>query len=468
MRRRLLIALLTFAAVAVTGFAWPLLSSTAAERTQRLLIDRMAALDRFAVLAQQSITTGDPTTVRQEAKAYAALYHEDVLILEQRRPIVAAGEISAEQPGLGPLIAGALRNEPGQRLPQLRPWSRESVTLTRPIGTDTHISGVVALRISVSSAADDVTRLWALILAGAIVAALGFVALAMVFARWVLRPLAQLEGGVLAVTEGRQGTQVPGGGGPPELRALAVSFNRMSDAVVAASDKERQLVADASHQLRNPLAALRLRVDSLAPDVAPDAQAGYRSMAAEVERLESLLDGLLALASADQVAAHPEHDGTPWCWPDVVVLGRLDAWRLSAREADVELVDELPVAPEAMAPVASTDSELSQILDVLMDNAIRYAGSGATVSVSATLRQDSVELEVSDTGQGLSDEERARATQRFWRAARTGDSSGTGLGLAIADRLVTARGGSLRVLPNEPTGLTVRVALPRAQVGAQR
>ncbi|MDT7627475.1 MAG: hypothetical protein QOF99_8376, partial [Pseudonocardiales bacterium] len=85
MRRRLLIALLTFAAVAVTGFAWPLLSSTAAERTQRLLIDRTATLDRFAVLAQQGINTGDPTTLVAEATAYAELYREGVLLLDQRR-----------------------------------------------------------------------------------------------------------------------------------------------------------------------------------------------------------------------------------------------------------------------------------------------------------------------------------------------------------------------------------------------
>ncbi|MGH4008205.1 MAG: HAMP domain-containing protein [Pseudonocardiaceae bacterium] len=263
MRRRLLVVLLTFAAVAVTGFALPLLSSTAAERTQRLLIDRTAALDRFAVLAQQAVITGDPAALIEEANAYADLYQEEVLILDrQRREIVAAGNITPFDPRLKPLIDGALRNEPGQPLPQLRPWSAGDVVLTRPVGTGTRIAGVVALRISVTAAAADVARSWTLILGGALFAAVGFVLLALVVARWVLRPLAELERGVLAVAAGRQGAHVAPGGGPPELRALTASFNQMSDAVAAAADQERQLVADASHQLRNPMAALRLRVDA--------------------------------------------------------------------------------------------------------------------------------------------------------------------------------------------------------------
>jgi len=515
-RRRLLIALLSFAAVAVTGFAWPLLTSTAAERTQRLLIDRGSALDRFAVLAQQSFTAGGPTgatdggptgasgggptgaagggpngaggggptALADEATAYAELYGEGVLILDRRRrPIVAAGDIDPDDPGLRPLIDGALRNEPGQRLPQLRPWSAGHVVLTRPIGTDTQISGVVAVRVSVAAAAADVARGWTLILLGALAAAVGFVLLAMLLARWVLRPLARLERGLLAVTAGRQGTHVSGGGGPPELRALAASFNRMSDAVVAAADKERQLIADASHQLRNPMTALRLRVDSLAPEVAEQAQPGYRSLAAEVERLESLLDGLLALAAADEVAAHPESGDLAWCWPDVVVQGRLAAWRPSAREAGVRLVDnaDLANAPEpadaadqadtadpagqgVVGMAACSESELAQVLDVLLDNAIRYSGVGSTVRVHAESAANRVRLVVEDSGPGLPAADRARATQRFWRAAKDSNGGGTGLGLAIAERLVTARAGTLRLLPAQPAGLAVHVELPRHPV----
>lgn len=461
MRRRLLVVLLIFATVAVTGFAWPLFSSTAAQRSQRLLIDRTAALDRFAVLAQYAAATGDRASLAEEVTAYADLYGESVLILDrQRRVMVAAGQLTPDDPGLRPLIDGALRNEPGQPLSHLRPWSRGEVVLTRPVGTGPRIAGVVALRTSVAAAAADVTRSWLLILVGALVAAVSFVLLAWGLARWVLRPLAELERGVLAVAAGGPGAHVAATGGPPELRALTTSFNRMSDAVAAAAEQERQLVADASHQLRNPMAALRLRVDSLAPRVPAAAQAGYRSLAAEVERLESLLDGLLTLASADRAAAQPEPAGNVRCQLGAVVDARLDAWRPAASQAQVQLVNGLPAEPAA---VACADSELAQILDILLDNAIRYAGPGATVTVGDAIHPGAVRLIVADDGPGLSMQDRAQASRRFWRAAEHRDSTGTGLGLAIAERLLLSRKGALHVTASDSGGLAVHVVLPRAE-----
>ncbi|HKR51798.1 MAG TPA: HAMP domain-containing sensor histidine kinase [Pseudonocardiaceae bacterium] len=461
MRRRLLVVLLMFATVAVTGFAWPLLSSTAAERSQRLLLDRTGVLDRFAVLAQQAAATGDHSPLAEEATAYADLYGESVLILDrQRRLMVAAGGITPDDPGLRPLIDGALRNEPGQPLPHLRPWSDGEVVLARPVGTGSRIAGVAVLRTSLDAAAADVARSWALILGGALAAAVSFVLLALVLARWVLRPLAELERGVLAVAAGGPGAHVAAGGGPAELRALTTSFNQMSDAVAAAAEQERQLVADASHQLRNPMAALRLRVDSLAPRLPAAAQDGYRSLAAEVERLEALLDGLLTLASADRVAAEPDPADDARCRPGAVAGARLDAWRPAASQAEVRLVNGLPAEPAA---VACADSELAQILDILLDNAIRYAGPGATVTVGATIYPDTVRLIVADDGPGLSTQDRAQARQRFWRAARHRDSTGTGLGLAIAERLLLSRKGALYATASDSGGLAVHVVLPRAE-----
>lgn len=475
MRRRLIVVLLVFAAVAVAGFAWPLLVSAAAERTGRLLIDRTAALDRFAVLAQQAIAGGDPSTLREEAGAYSQLYGEGVLVIDQRRrPLVVAGDLRPDDAALKPLIDGALRNEPRQPMPGLRPWSVDDVVLTRPVGTGTRITGVVALRASVRAAAGDIARAWTLILIGALSAAAGFVALALLLARWVLRPLAGLEQGVLAMAAGHQGTHVPRLGGPPELRALTERFNHMSDALAAASAREHQLVADASHQLRNPMAALRLRLDSLARHIRPDAQSGYQSLATEVARLEALLDGLLALASADRAANYssdrgPDQDeggdenGEGWCWPNKVASARLEAWLPAAANAQVRLAQDLP---ERLSPIACPESELAQVLDVLLDNAIRYAGAGATAILCATQNDQTVALRVEDNGPGLTAAERRRATRRFWRATHhhngAGASTGSGLGLAIAERLLTTRHGTLHITANQPSGLIVEATLPRA------
>jgi signal transduction histidine kinase len=480
----LIVVLLVFAAVAVAGFAWPLLVSAAAERTGRLLIDRTAALDRFAVLAAQGITGGDPTTLREEAHAYSQLYGEGVLVIDQRRrPLVTEGGLSADDPTLKPLIDGALRNQPRQPMPQLRPWSVDDVILTRPVGTGIRITGVVALRVSVRAAAADIARAWTLILIGALSAAGGFVALALLLARWVLRPLAGLEQGVLAMAAGEHGTHVPRLGGPPELRALTDRFNHMSDALAAAAEREHQLVADASHQLRNPMAALRLRLDSLAQHIPTHAQHGYHSLATEVTRLEALLDGLLALSSADHAAGHAAHHTHPegereanenedededgggggaWCWPSPVAAARVEAWRPAAANANVWLICDVP---DQLHPTACPESELAQILDVLLDNAIRYTGTGATATLRATHNEHTVTLRVEDNGPGLTATQRQHATRRFWRAAHHHNgtnTTGSGLGLAIAERLLTTRHGTLSIQPNQPHGLIVQATLPRA------
>ncbi|MGH4008206.1 MAG: sensor histidine kinase [Pseudonocardiaceae bacterium] len=123
-------------------------------------------------------------------------------------------------------------------------------------------------------------------------------------------------------------------------------------------------------------------------------------------------------------------------------------------------MSNLPTEPT----VACADSELAQVFDVLLDNAIRYAGPGATVTLRAAIHPDTVRLIVEDDGPGLSAQERVWASRRFWRAAQHSDSTGTGLGLAIAEQLLTARAGTLHVTANNPGGLAVHAVLPRADV----
>ncbi|MEV4319911.1 HAMP domain-containing sensor histidine kinase [Actinocrispum sp. NPDC049592] len=451
MRTRLLVVLLVLSAAALAGFAWPLLTSTAAARTQQLVISRTAELDRFAALAQQAGDTGDTAQVSAEVRAYSELYNEGVLVVDARkRPVVEAG-LKADDPSLMSLLDGALRNQPGPAPAVIKPWSSGDVLLVRPVGAGTRVAGAVALRASVGAAASDVAHDWLLIVLGALVAALLFVLLALVVSRWVLRPLAQLEKGVRALAAGERHPHVPARAGPRELRALGASFNQMSDAVDEAAEQQRRLVADASHQMRNPMAALRLRVDSLADQVRPDGQATYRGCVGEVERMESLLDGLFALASAENVKLAPgEASDVP-----ALLWERSDAWKAAAAAVGSRIC----VSVVDPARVSMPDSELAQVLDVLLDNAIKYAGPGARVEVTGTVDHEIATITVSDNGPGLSADDRARATLRFWRAGDAG-AEGTGLGLAIAERLVTARGGRMRLDEVAPHGLAVHVTLP--------
>lgn len=465
MRRRLLAALLAFAVLAVAGFAWPLLMSTAAERTQQLLLSRTADLDRFAALADTANATADLGALTAEIRRYGDLYGEAVLVVDTRRQsLVATGDLNPADPAVVRLVDGALRNERQSTVDPLTPWSAEPVLLARPVGTGIRVTGAVVLRASVTAAAGDITRRWAVVLLGALAAAIACAALALGVSRWVLRPLRELERGVHAVASGEPHAQVAVRG-PSELRAVAAAFNRMSDAVSDAAERQRRLVAEASHQLRNPMTALRLRVDALGASVAEPAQRSYQSVLGEVDRLESLLDGLLTLASAENRAAELRGPSTvddppADCEPVLVLADRRDAWSAAAEAAGVALeVGRTPSTPVAAAFPAD---ELAQVLDVILDNAIKYAGRGATVTLRLLDEPDALTLTVTDTGPGLTPEEIALATERFWRAQEHRSSRGTGLGLAIAEQLVTAHGGVLTLHRIEPHGLSVHIGLPRA------
>ncbi|SDD10072.1 sensor histidine kinase [Actinokineospora iranica] len=451
MRRRLLLVLLGLSLAALTGFAVPLLASTSAERTQRFAISRTADIDRFAELAGSS-----RDRLAAEVRAYVELYRDAVVVVDARHtPLVEAG-LRAEDPSARAALDAALRNQPAAPPADLRPWSSGTMLFARPIGSGTRVSGAVLIRASVDRAAADVAAQWSLILSGALAVAAAFVALALLVARWVLRPVAELDRAVRAVGAGEQGAHVTRELGPPELRGLAGSVNRMSDAVAESERRQRALVADTSHQLRNPLAALRLRMDSLAGWVEPRGQGTYASMVAELERLESLLDGMLALASADTAATElaAGHGPETSCEARSVVADRIDAWSAAAADSGVELSI---VESRSSVPVACADSELAQVLDAVLDNAVKYA-AGSAVTVSVEAESGRARITVADTGPGVAETDLPNLTSRFWRVPS--GKPGSGLGLAIADRLVTARGGGLVLRRGEPTGLTVVVDLP--------
>ena len=462
MRTRLLVVLVAFALAVVAAFAVPLLATTAGQRTQQLVISRSADIDRFVVLAQQAVDSDEVGALATEATRYSSLYDEAVIVVDARRvPLIETGGLSATDPAVRVLVEATLRNQPSAGPARLTPWSSEPVLLARPVGTGTRVAGVVVLRASVTNAAADVSTSWALIVSGALLVGALFVALAVLLARWMVRPLHELEEGVLSVTAGRR-AQVPATAGPRELRSLTTSFNLMSDAVVEAADQQRRLIADASHQLRNPMAALRLRVDSLAARVDDDGLRTYHATVAEVERLESLLDGLLALALADSAATRlaAGHADEPADLP-TVVAERVDAWRPAAEQAGALLVPRDGHAKPLL--VRCPEPELAQILDVVLDNAVQYAGRGSHIKTHWETAESAARLIVSDDGPGLSAEHRARATERFWRAGGDGAPRGTGLGLAIAHQQVLARGGRLELRQVEPTGLAVWIELPIVQ-----
>jgi signal transduction histidine kinase len=243
--------------------------------------------------------------------------------------------------------------------------------------------------------------------------------------------------------------------GPPELRRLTVSFDRMAETVTQAYTAQRAFVADASHQLRNPLTALRLRLSNLEGQVIPDAVDDHAAALEEAERLSTLLDGLLALARAERTVPLSVQS------IDAPIADRVEVWRPLAEHMELTLAITGTRGLRASVPAGAIET----VLDAVLDNAVKFTPPGGriTVDTAATGVDDElVEIAIRDSGPGMDPEQLERATSRFWRAPGQDNVEGSGLGLAIAARTVEVGGGSLRLDLPPGGGLRITAVLSRA------
>ena len=331
---------------------------------------------------------------------------------------------------------------------------RESATLGQtllyvavPVASRGEIHGAVRITYPTSALDARITRYWLVLLAiaGVVVAAAAVVGL--LLARWITLPLRRVERAAEAVGEGNLHVRAPAEG-PPEVRDLAHVFNETAAKLEGLLHSQEAFVADASHQLRTPLTALRLRLENLDRDVSADGRQSLDGALAEVERLSSLVDGLLALARSD---ASEERAGPLDL--RAAVAARADAWSALAEERDVRLETEA----EGRVVARAAPERLEQVLDNLLSNALDVSPPGARIRLRACRDADWVELHVVDEGPGLTAEERERAFDRFWRGGHGSD--GSGLGLAIVKRLVEADDGRVELRAGEPHGIDAVVRL---------
>lgn len=466
MRRRLLISLTVFAAVAVFGFAVPLALTVATSRTQELLLARSSDAERFASLADAEVTSGADGALAAEVARYREVYGENVVVVDTRGDALHNTGVDLAAPASVRAVDAVRRGLPPDPIERLAPWSTPTVLVVRPVGTGVQVDGAVVIEASTARARADIARYWCGIAFGALAAMALFTVLALTLSRWVLRPLGGLSDAVAHLAaqlpKAHDASITTRHGGPPEIRAVAESFDAMAHAVVDSADAQRQLVADTAHAMRNPLAALSIRLDSLEPAVGEGGRATFAGASAEVERLTALLDGLLGLAVAEAV---PDFDPTRAAAVDAepcdavqVVADRFDAWQGAFEEAGVRL--SVVDGPGHAETTASPDA-LAQVLDVALSNSCRYAGRGAHTRVVIDVRDERVDVRVVDDGAGVAPAEVDRLTTRFFRgAAAAGTSHGSGLGLPIAAALAQAQHGTLLVERVEPRGLAVTVRLP--------
>jgi signal transduction histidine kinase len=452
---RVRVVLVVLLLVAVAALAVPLALSLADRRTAALAAERDRQL---AALADAAAVPDAP--LQRLVDRYFEVYGEGLLIIDSDGRTLASRGLDIAEPGVATAINHALVDAPVPRWTHILPWDRRHLLAATGVRSDGELVGAAVVAVDPTVAARDVANGWLWVAVGC----LGFLVLAAVvgfaLTRWVLRPLNGLERAVAEMTEGVAGPPADVTG-PPELRHFTSAFNTMSQVVLASLDRQRRLVADASHQLRNPLAAVRLRADTLENYVAEAGGPTYSSMTAELDRFENLLEQLLRLARAEQVsgsrrvglsaAAAESTDLTD------VIEERVAFWQPILDGEDQQLHFRCD-HPGLAVQLARHDVE--QLLDVALENALRYAGQGTTITVSTEQTGETVELVVSDNGSGLPDEDLSRAAARFWRGQD--DGSGTGLGLAIAAEIAAGHGGAIGVERAPEGGLLVRYRLPAA------
>lgn len=450
--RAVLVALLL---MVIAALAIPLALTLADRRTDGLAIERNRQL---AALADAAAVPGAPLQALVER--YRQVYGERLLITDSDGQTLAADGLDPADPDVVTATGRALVDAPALSWSALRPWDERRLLSTAAIRRDGEVVGTVVLEVDSAGAVREIAAGWVWLAAGGL-AILGVaVVVARMLTRWVLRPMTGLERAVAEMTEGVAGRPADVAG-PPELRHFTAAFNSMAQVVRASLDRQRRLVADASHQLRNPLAAVRLRADTLETYVAEEGRPTYDSLTAQLDRFENLLQQLMRLARAEQVSGSRQAglaSTAEECTDlDDVIAERRAFWEpVAARHGQ-----QLRCGPECSgARVQVARHEVEQLLDVTVDNALRYAGDGAVVTMSTAPAADTVDLIVSDDGCGLPAEDLARAAARFWRGRD--DSAGTGLGLAIAAEIAAGHGGTISVEQAPEGGLLIRFRLPSA------
>lgn len=454
MRARMVTAFTALAALCMICFAVGIGNELAMSRTRGLVIDRVQDANRFAVLAAT-----DPENLREHVQDYLDSTGNGVFVLGADGTVMAAIGVNPADEQVIEATRARYRLE--MPLP-LYPWNTAPILLAQPIATPPQAGGVVVVAVSTSVTRNEIAVRWTQLACVTATALLVFSGLALLVSGWILRPVSGLLREVDALTSTLPVPRVPPrrppmSEGPPEILQLAAGVESVTRAVAALAAAERQHVVDTAHSLRNPLAALAVRLQALQPMIAADvAAATFVSVVSEVDRLTALLDGLLSSAAVDTEEGEQADPPVAECDAVRVAAGRVEAWRDAYIRADITLTLE-PLVTAAQTRVPG--SVLDQMLDVALSNSARYAGAGASTTVTVDREAESVVVSVADTGVGVPPDEIDLLTTRFFRGAQAVEG-GSGLGLPIAATLAAQHYGLLFVESAQPHGLVVTVSLP--------
>ncbi|MFD8207951.1 sensor histidine kinase [Streptomyces sp. NPDC059695] len=463
MIRRLILSYVALVAVALAAFTVPV----AFTLTAQLRGDTEESVRREATTMALLLGDGD-APARQALARMARAYADETPGTVEGVAADGRGELEPLSPPArpgDPAFDEALRHgrttvDWGSRLvwgPELvvtvPVFARQDTAVGERGAAAERIVGAVRVRYATADLTDRLWRIWgfrAILAVGVLAVAAG---LGAIVARLLTKPLRQLNDMASRFGDGDLTARSPVTG-PQETQTLARTLNQGAERLDTLVASQRIFVADASHQLRTPLTALRLSLDNIADGVDDEfVREDVDQATAEVVRMSRLVSGLLVLARAEAKVSAPE----PLALRELVEE-RLKVWRPAADERGVTIV--LTGEADDLPRVLAGPGNLDQVLDNVLSNALEVSPDRGTITVRMeTGGPEEVVLEVLDQGPGMSAAEQARAFDRFWRGQGLTGRSGSGLGLAIVRQLVTDDGGGVALRDAPGGGLCVRILL---------
>lgn len=474
MRRRLVAVFLPLFLLLVVAISVPAAGAIAGRHTTALVNDRLNDAARFAIAAFASVGS-DTSRLEAELDDYAELYDTPLWLIDREREVVHFSGAAAQPPASAEqLISLALAGQSPEFDGTVWPWGPSTVTIATPVGRDSQVSAALLLEVPAASASRAVLGEWMLVGAIIVIPVAAGLWLLWPLSRWLLRPIEDLERSVSAVTSGDLRARSAIEHGPPELRVLGRHLDAMVDTVESTIARQREFVADASHQLRTPLAAVRISVENLQPHLGLDAGSGssgvaggsgaagsdseiddaeesYRDAIDGIERMTEMVSALLA---ATELQGRPARV----CTVAEALDRRPPVWVAQGVRAGVTVSVEL----DETATIVEPGGGLAIVIDELLANALRLANA-STVEIVGRSLDERYAVTVTDDGVGMDAIERSNALKRFWRSPRTQNLPGTGLGLGIVGQLATDVGGSVELDDAPGGGLRVTVTMPLAE-----
>jgi signal transduction histidine kinase len=439
----------------------------------------LAAGASFLVVAlEKALFTGIDGTARQRAADVAVLV--DGKRLSDPIPVVGGSAVVQVVDAQGRVRAASAGGD--HLVPLLEPGLLAEARAGRAVGIDGARIGVsdqlrvvaveagpvddpqtVIVAMSLAQLESSIRVVEIALLVGAPILLAALAVLSWIVIGSALRPVDALRKGAEEITGSGGARQLPVPVAEDEIRRLAVTLNTMLGRLESASARQRAFVADAAHELRSPLAAMRTQLEvAIHHPESADWGGTVSDVLADTARLARLVDDLLLLARADEGKRRPRGSPRgPVAPTDLVAV--VDAVLDRPRHADREVI-------RSGDPSALTDCDadlLTRIVANLVDNATRHARTKVVVDVRA--EGDTIVLTVSDDGPGVPPADRERVFERFTRLdqARSRDGGGSGLGLPIVRSLLEALGGSVSLADASP-GLRAIVRVPAAAQNSPR